>query len=466
MRFREIIGKWKYIKVGRIVSSDDSVARKMKSLTLTQLLVLSSWVVAPLAVASTFYSQIQPCPEPCSAVGAFSRNWTSYHSLDRLERCRQTVLFDYNIFNSLDRQSTIRACTADDAFKSKSSGCAFSTSSSVNLQVASWDSTKSTTASSSSSSSSVSEIVGALQNQVDSFSSCRNSSTIVFAAHGDVTVGLYVGASIDTSVAVQKIAIQVNSNEKSGLGDALATQVCGTGYDGNHTIGLIISTAGDHDMVQSAMQSWANATCVKGADRTTTGNITISKAPVTIINSKRSINNIEKRDNTCSYVLVVSGDSCATLASECGITAAELSQYNPSSTLCSTLAVGEPICSSAGSIPDLSPKPSSDGVCYSYTVKSGDYCALLAQEYYITTDDIEKYNSETWGWMGCSNLQLGSTICLSSGDPPMPAIVSSAECGPQVNGTTRPSNWSDISSLNPCPLNACVCFLATSRLIC
>lgn len=187
--------------------------------------------------------------------------------------------------------------------------------------------------------------------------------------------------------------------------------------------------------------------------------------PVTLLSTKLRqpspiangfVNNVEKRDNTCSYVLVVSGDSCATLASECGITAAELSQYNPSSTLCSTLAIGEPICCSAGSTPDLSPKPGLDGLRYSYTVKSGDYCALLAQEYYITTDDIEKYNSETWGWMGCSNLQLGSTICLSSGYPPMPAVLSNAECGPQVSGTIRPSNWSDISTLNPCPLNACV----------
>lgn len=159
---------------------------------------------------------------------------------------------------------------------------------------------------------------------------------------------------------------------------------------------------------------------------------------------------------TCSYVLVISGDSCASLATACGITAAELSEYNPSSTLCSTLAVGQPICCSSGDLPVLSPQTNSDGTCYEYTVQSGDYCSLIAGEHYITTDDIETYNAETWGWMGCDDLQLGASICLSTGDPPMPAVLEGAECGPQVSGTQRPVDWSDIASLNPCPLNACV----------
>jgi chitinase len=159
---------------------------------------------------------------------------------------------------------------------------------------------------------------------------------------------------------------------------------------------------------------------------------------------------------TCSYILVNEGDTCASLAAECNITAAEFTQYNPSSTLCSTLVPKEPVCCSSGSLPDLTPQPNSDGTCYAYTVQSGDYCQLIASNNYITVDDIETYNAQTWGWMGCDDIQLNATICLSTGTPPMPAVVSGALCGPQVSGTQRPSDWSDIASLNPCPLNACV----------
>ncbi|KAL4956281.1 glycoside hydrolase superfamily [Aspergillus filifer] len=178
----------------------------------------------------------------------------------------------------------------------------------------------------------------------------------------------------------------------AGFGEAVAAQACGTNQTATHTMGLIVARAAD----------------------------------------------------SCDYALVVSGDSCASLVMKCGITAAELTEYNPSDSLCS--------------LPDLAPQPNEDGTCYSYTVQSGDYRALLAEENYITTDDLEDYNGQNWGWMGCSNLQLGSVICLSSGDPPMPAAVSNAVCAPQVEGTERPSDWDDLSSLNPCPLNACCNF--------
>ena len=159
---------------------------------------------------------------------------------------------------------------------------------------------------------------------------------------------------------------------------------------------------------------------------------------------------------TCSYILVQSGDSCGSLASRCGITPAQFTQYNPSSTLCSTLMPKQPVCCSEGAVPDLTPKQNADGTCFSYKVQAGEYCQLIASNNYITVDNIETYNSQTWGWTGCSGLQRDANICLSPGAPPMPAVVDGAICGPQMSGTARPANWSDISSLNPCPLNACV----------
>lgn len=43
--------------------------------------------------------------------------------------------------------------------------------------------------------------------------------------------------------------------------------------------------------------------------------------------------------------------------------------------------------------------------------------------------------------MGCSDLQIGQYICLSTGTPPFPATVSNAVCGPQVNDTTPTTNY-------------------------
>ncbi|AEO66607.1 glycoside hydrolase family 18 protein [Thermothielavioides terrestris NRRL 8126] len=158
--------------------------------------------------------------------------------------------------------------------------------------------------------------------------------------------------------------------------------------------------------------------------------------------------------NTCSYILVQPGDGCASLASRCGISGADFTTYNPSPTLCSTLVPGQPVCCSAGSLPNLAPQPNPDGTCATHTVVAGDTCWDIANKNYITTDNIEQWNLQTWGWTGCDNLQLGP-ICISTGDPPMPPTNENAQCGPTVPGTARPSSWSQISSLNPCPLNAC-----------
>ncbi|PTB65189.1 carbohydrate-binding module family 50 protein [Trichoderma citrinoviride] len=110
----------------------------------------------------------------------------------------------------------------------------------------------------------------------------------------------------------------------------------------------------------------------------------------------------------CLYILVKSGDSCAGLASRCGISGANLTKYNPSSTLCSTLKVGEPVCCSSGSLSNLTPRKNTDGTCASYTVKSGDHCALIAQNNYITADNIEM-----WAGLTPTTTSAGPTLTAS-----------------------------------------------------
>jgi hypothetical protein len=159
---------------------------------------------------------------------------------------------------------------------------------------------------------------------------------------------------------------------------------------------------------------------------------------------------------TCSYIFVQPGDSCGALASRCGISGAQFTQYNPGSNFCSRLMPKQPVCCSEGALPDLKPKQNADGTCASYVVQPGEYCSLIAENHYISVADIEAYNTKTWGWNGCASLPQYANICLSPGNPPMPSAVEDAVCGPQVSGTARPSDWSQIQELNQCPLNACV----------
>jgi chitinase len=47
------------------------------------------------------------------------------------------------------------------------------------------------------------------------------------------------------------------------------------------------------------------------------------------------------------------------------------------------------------------------------------------------------------------------SMCLSPGRPPLPVPNQWAVCGPQVAGTLTPPAGTNVSELNPCPLNAC-----------
>lgn len=116
-------------------------------------------------------------------------------------------MFNLNVFNSLISQTTIKACTVIDNVDSGDFGktpstCTSGSSTSVSLQLASWDSTTSDSISL----SSMLKALAGLESQVASTPSCDNTSTILFANHGDIIAGLYLGSNIDNTAAVRELA--------------------------------------------------------------------------------------------------------------------------------------------------------------------------------------------------------------------------------------------------------------------
>jgi hypothetical protein len=59
----------------------------------------------------------------------------------------------------------------------------------------------------------------------------------------------------------------------------------------------------------------------------------------------------------CEAIQVESGDSCAALATKCGITPTEFTKYNPGSSFCAKSIPKQHVCCSSGSLSDFSPKP-------------------------------------------------------------------------------------------------------------
>lgn len=163
-------------------------------------------------------------------------------------------------------------------------------------------------------------------------------------------------------------------------------------------------------------------------------------------------------DGTCKHVLVDDGDTCDTLAKDtCGIKPKQFYEYNGGgkSAFCNKLERRQIMCCSSGKKPDLRPKKKKDGTCFWVAIKN-KLCAELQTEFFLKDGDFDKFNKgKTWGWVGCNRLTEGQRICLSEGEPPMPASNPAAVCGPSVVGTQKPTNGTKVANLNQCPLNAC-----------
>ncbi|EPS45982.1 hypothetical protein H072_63 [Dactylellina haptotyla CBS 200.50] len=434
-----------------------------------------------IITADTFISDLNPCPQLCSEVGNNPENWTVYDSVERLTACPETILLDFNVFNPLDSGDTtvkISACTGattqttkrreidDSEMEIIVNNCAETGVWAIHLFMATLgtgDSGKST------------EVIDASRKVQTFLRTTENCGSVVnFAYSNKAVLGVYVGGNTQNhavaDVVVEKFIADIQLH---GLADTKIAQFCGP--DSDYVIGIVANTKGDLFGVQSIVKNWTDSKCVEDPQYHILGwddvIVKVASSPIITAESPWGTGDFRASSNmrrsyagmpqalqpraTCSYIKVVSGDSCATLASKCKITGNQFMQYNTKANLCSTLAVGQPVCCSSGTLPDLKPKPNPDGTCASYLVKSGDYCAAIAAGRGLTVANLESFNKQTWGWTGCNNLLAGVKMCLSTGNPPLPAPITNAVCGPQVPGSRAPTSGQTLASLNPCKLNAC-----------
>lgn len=405
------------------------------------------------------------CPDRCTSLGLNASAWPVYNSVNRLDQCDEPMLLSFALYNQIESFSSpvsIRGCAADLGSSSITSGkntCTVptnSTSVTKSLELAHGSSGGTV-----SSDDAVQALEQLLAYENTNMAPCNES--INFAYSGQTAVGLYIGSSLHGQGVLASVLEElIEYIDGDSIPESLFVQLC-AGHSSRFALGVSINSDGGLPASQSAVRQWRDGECISSSDVSSWKELTFDVPTFSTRHanatrfqaSKRALGRkLFPRDTTCTAVQVVANDTSTTLAAECGITATELTTYNPSANL-SVLTVGEYICCTEGSVPDYAPSADSDGNCYSYLVQDGDYCSTLAATYTITVDDINSFNNDTWGWMGCDDLLANEYICLSSGYPPMPAVISNAVCGPQVNGTATAPQGSDLSTLNECPLNAC-----------
>jgi hypothetical protein len=312
----------------------------------------------------------------------------------------------------------------------------------------------------------------------------------VFAWHNETAASVYIGDYLGKSTISPAVKTLDGHLQRTWpvLPTRIVAQLCSSGREPERILSIAIDTAGDLAALQRMALAWSQGSCAAGVDMESAGEIqgmtvfevtgsgrpmpqynnstlnangTFSLVNPRLRKSRRTQNGQVHRRDTCRYIQVVSGDSCGSLASRCGISAADLYKYNPKSDFCSTLMPDDYVCCSAGDpYKPPTPQPDLDGTCATHLIQNGDTCAALAKRYHVTVDELETWNKgKAWGWTECKDMLLGYNMCISNGFAPLPPPQVGTSCGPVVPGTVFPSDFdrfkNELGLLNPCPLKAC-----------
>ncbi|THC88729.1 hypothetical protein EYZ11_011829 [Aspergillus tanneri] len=388
--------------------------------------------------ASPSYRSAEVCPERCSVSGPSTGNWSVYPNFKQIKKCKQTMFYDFSLYDPVDDQAKnhkIHACSSfgPDFSQIPALGARIASVESVDVkfEMGWWKEGFGLAT------SGLRSLVKQIRQYAENGHGAADRPFIIYGQSGQATIGLYIGQGL-LNQGLSESALKIFQDNLENLNvstPSLAMQLCEQNYDSTHIFGVMAISSGTFTPIQDAIKSWANATCLSFEGSTKFPGLAMFTTPrlhvnptITTTNSTAVTRKLHARAE-CSTVQVESGNGCADLAAKCGISRADFTKYNPGDNFCSTLKPKQHVCCSKGDLPDFSPKPNKDGSCHTYQVKENDNCDNLAAEYSLTKEDLEDFNKNTWGWNGL--------------------------CGPQKPGSEPPTDGSDIANLNPCPLNAC-----------
>ncbi|KAI0364298.1 hypothetical protein BV20DRAFT_1125711 [Pilatotrama ljubarskyi] len=136
-----------------------------------------------------------------------------------------------------------------------------------------------------------------------------------------------------------------------------------------------------------------------------------------------------------TYYTVQSGDTCAVMENQFGVTFDQIRQWNPEiDSNCANIQPGLGYCVAGPAAGSGTITPSQGCTAY-YTVQPGDSCPVIEAQFDITFAEIQAWNPEINN--DCSNILGGVQYCVA-GPPPGTTSTTSAAPAPTGSGTITP----------------------------
>jgi hypothetical protein len=302
---------------------------------------------------------IDPCPERCSISGPSTSNWSSYPDFRQTKKCRETVFYDFSLYGNVDDETEGHRIDACSSFGPDFSNLAKEMTIKndtlqtvgVDFQIGWWDEAPGLAA------SGIRSLIKQLRQYAENGHGATDRPFILFGQSNQARIGLYIGQGLlnqDLSVSALKF-LEDNLDSLNVSTPSLAMQLCGPNFDSTHTFGIMASSNATFNPIQNAIRGWANATCLSFSESANYTGQAMFTTPIVLTNgttnstlkSGPSIQAHHHRRHQmyhgihpraeCKSVQVDSGDSCAKLATKCGISAADFTKYNSTSNFCANL---------------------------------------------------------------------------------------------------------------------------------
>jgi hypothetical protein len=144
------------------------------------------------------YGNVEGCPERCSVSGANTGNWSVYASLKQVSRCKQTIFYDFSLYDPVDDPAThhrIYACSSfgPDFAKIPSSAAsrvASATPVDVQFEVGWWEEGFGLAA------PGLQPLIRQIRKYIDHRHEETDTPLVMFAQSGQATIGLYIGQGL------------------------------------------------------------------------------------------------------------------------------------------------------------------------------------------------------------------------------------------------------------------------------
>lgn len=354
--------------------------------------------------ASPGYRSANVCPGRCSISGPNPANWSVYPDFRQIKRCEETMFYDFSLYDPVDENGLthrIHACSSlgPDFSIIPASRISVASAESVEVayQVGWWDEGYGLA------SSGIKSLVKQLRKYIDHGHGVANGRPFtIYGQSGQATIGLYIGQNL-LNQGLTESALKIfedNVDKLNVSARTLAMQLCEPGYDSTHTFGVMVTSDGRFSSIQTAIKSWANATCLSFAGSVQFPGIAQFSTPLLssnhTVNSTVAAKSLHRRtDGECRTVQVDAGNIYSDMAAKCGISVSDLMEYNPGATFCNTLKAKQHVCYSSRDLPDFRPKPNPDRSCKSYLVQEDKNCDSLTTEYSLTREELEDLNKNT-----------------------------------------------------------------------